>query len=235
MPLASARTLLAPPDKPAVYAFGKLRESWSWALLPSPVPHLPFVCCGVNHFTLTMILDSCNPRQIMQHPAWCDATWSILRQMPVPKVASLIWKIGTNRLCLPPKPFVTLLCEQCGCPASLDHIVFGCSVSAPLWQAFDRAFGAVRAPSFELIFAGVDRRSQEPSMCSDTQMVTLLELLHIHHAWCTWWAYQHGSDVKLTERWPRRVMALYSMLGPVKQQIWARHPVVSSIVNEWRY
>ena len=47
--------------------------------------------------------------------------------------------VGTTHLCH------TVVCEQCGCVALLDHTVFGCSVSAPLWQPFDQAFGAVCA------------------------------------------------------------------------------------------
>ena len=66
-----ARSVVAPPDEPSLFVFGRLRKAWSWALLPSPLPQLPFSQCVVRHSTLSLMLDSsqCNLARVMNHPA----------------------------------------------------------------------------------------------------------------------------------------------------------------------
>ena len=83
----------------------------------------------LRHFTLSLILDSphSNLARVMIHPDWSESTWALLRKMPVPKVASLFWKIGTSR-------FPHLVCNKCGCAAKSGHIIFSCPVSASLWR-----------------------------------------------------------------------------------------------------
>ena len=116
-----ARTMEAPPDAPSRVVLGKLSKAWSWAILPSPLTQLPFTSCGVRHFTLSLILDSpkCEMSHLMKHPDWSEVTWNLVRRMPVTKVASLIWHIGTGRM--RPTP-----CRRCNCEAGIDHIVFKC-------------------------------------------------------------------------------------------------------------
>ena len=207
-----------------------LHQSWSWAVLPSPLVQLPFVKCAVKQFTLSLILDSprCDLLNIMRHPNWSEATWSLLRQMPVTKVASLIWKIGTNRM--PTSP-----CHMCGDEATIDHIIFSCPVSAPLWCDFDKTIKAIIAPSFEQIFGGLDRRFPDSFVRRpDSHIVSQLELLHIHFVWCAWWARQHNRDAPI-ERWSRRVMNLFHLLSPEAQWEWKTHPLVSDIIGSWTY
>ena len=75
--------------------------------------------------------------------------------------------------------------------------------------------------------------THQPSMWCDTHMVVVVELLHMHHVWCTWWPHQHHSHTKLTDRWPQRVMVLHTMHGLAIQQTCACHPVVLLVVNKW--
>ena len=202
-------------------------------MLPSPLPPLPplpFCLCAVKHFTLALIFDSpkCDISHMMNHPDWTRSTWRLVRKVPILKVVSLIWKIGTNRMLRPQ-------CNLCNCEATTDHIVFTCPIVQPLWREFDRVIGAVVGPSFKLIFGGLDRRFADLDCRPDSPMVSMLEFLHIHFAWCTWWAHFHGNDVQSNERWSRRVMNLYSLLDPEVRRDWNKHPFVSRIIREWKY
>ena len=83
----------------------------------------------LRHFTLSLILDSphSNLARVMIHPDWSESTWALLRKMPVPKVASLFWKIGTNR-------FPTLGLQQVWlCRKVWPHHLL-LPVSASLWR-----------------------------------------------------------------------------------------------------
>lgn len=224
-----ARSLAAPPQESSLFVFGTLRKAWSWALLPSPLPQLPFTQCAVRHFTLSLILDSpkCKLALAMSHPDWSEAMWGTLRRMPVPKVASLIWKIGANR-------FSHYFCNKCCCEVRTDHIIFSCPISASLWREFDSAIGAKTKPSFKLIFGGADRRFADFNTRPDTHIVRQLEMLQIHRVWCMWWKQQRNSD-KPVERWSRRVMNLYCLLDPEVQRDWDEHPLISDIVKKWKY
>ena len=163
----------------------------------------------------------------MSHPDWSEAMWGTIRRMPVPKVASLIWKIGANR-------FSHYFCNKCCCEVRTDHIIFSCPISASLWREFDSAIGAKTKPSFKLIFGGADRRFADFNTRPDTHIVRQLELLQIHRVWCMWWKQQRNSD-KPVERWSRRVMNLYCLLDPEVQRDWDEHPLISDIVKKWKY
>ena len=198
-------------------------------VLPSSLMQLPFTSCGVRHLTLSLILDSpkCEMSHLMKHPDWSEVTWNLVRRMPVTKVASLIWHIGTGRM----RPTT---CRRCNCEAGIDHIVFTCPTSAPQWRLFDRAIGAIIAPSFKLIFRGNDRRFQDLNIRPDTHIVNRLEMLHIHFVWCVWWAYQHNTDAPV-ERWPRRVVNLDHLLSRKARWLWDDSPLVSKIIRSWKY
>ena len=94
--------------------------------------------------------------------------------------------------------------------------------------------GALTKPCFKLIFGGADRRFLDLDIRPDTHMVTMLELLHIHFAWCNWWKHQHNSDSPV-ERWSRRVMNLFCLLGPEVQRDWVEQPFISDIANKWKH
>ena len=128
------RRLFAPPSKPVLFNFGPFERKWSWALLPSPLPDRPFAWCSVKDFALA--LAEANGAPAMRHPAWCSGTWFVLRSLPLAKVASLIWKIGTNNMFLPPLPKANLVCKACQVPATIEHIVFACAHTQPLWSEF---------------------------------------------------------------------------------------------------
>ena len=229
-PAIICRRLFAPPSRPVLFNFGPFESRWSWALLPSPAADRPFAWCSVKDFTLA--LTKSNGAPAMSHPAWCPGTWFVLRSLPLTKVVSLIWSIGTNRLFLPPRPGATTVCRSCQVPATLDHIIFDCPRSRPLWSSFSHSSGFDIQPNFQSIFAGPDR--QHPIAGRFMLVMFQLAFIHIHHVWCSWWAHQHESSRTL-ERWERRVMNAYLVLVPELQQLWRSVPYTSNIVNSWRF
>ena len=225
------RRLFAPPSKPVLFNFGPFERNWSWVLLPSPLPDRPFAWCSVKDFTLA--LAKCNGTPAMKHPAWCSGTWFVLRSLPLAKVVSLIWKIGTDHMFLPPRPGASLQCSSCQVPATIDHIVFDCAHTRPLWSALCQHAKLGLRPSFESVLAGPDR--QHP-ISSDRQLLVAYQLafVHIHYAWCVWWAHHHGTTQAL-ERWERRVVNAYYILPPDLQELWRNVPYVNNIINSWKF
>ena len=124
--------------------------------------------CAAQRLHRTPALQ-CKLALAMSHPDWSEAMWGTLRRMPVPKVASLIWKIGANR-------FSHYFCNKCCCEVRTDHIIFSCPISASLWREFDSAIGAKTKPSFKLIFGGADRRFADFNTRPDTHIVRQLEI-----------------------------------------------------------
>ena len=165
-------------------------------LLLSPLPDHLFAWCSVKYFTLA--LAKYNGTPAMKHPAWCSGTRFVLRLLPLAKVVCLMWKIGADHLylllCL---QYASLQCSSCQVPAIIDHIVFNCAHTCPLWSALCQHIGL--RPSLLSVFAGPDR--QHP-ISSGRQLLVVDELafVHIHDALCVcvWWAHHHGTTQALT-------------------------------------
>ena len=149
------------------YSYGLFELMWSWVLVPSPLAPKPFYECTIKDFSRAGAFCSyvnAPTSIIMYHADWCRVTWYLVKKMPLAKVRSLMYQIGTNSYKLPPYngelrcPF----CKKRGLPvaATLDHIVFECIQSNKLWSTFDKTFGTTVTPaSFASIFAAIDRSS----------------------------------------------------------------------------
>ena len=190
---------------------------------PQATTVLAVLCCQVKH----------SPNNHPCHQPWCATTPPIT---PCAFVALLVCfvvalvhlkGVGTTQLChtvVCVSSVVVWPCLTTLCLAAVCQHLCGNHLTKPLVL--------LCVPWVVLIFAATHHHTHQPSMWCDTHMV-VVELLHMHHVWCTWWPQQHSSHTKLTDRWPQRVMVLHTMLGLAIQQTCACHPVVLLVVNKW--